>query len=116
MNSGIFLQLFTQIKVVLHHRHDRDATRNNVRLSDYYRSSSSTARVPDTMGNYVTIPTSGEIRMSTFRDQAQNSFKIRFKNIISTISRNLQTNTYRYSSTQSQFYREYSFYCKHKCN
>ena len=56
-----------------------DAARSNVRLSDYYRSSSSSARVPDTMGNYVTIPTSGEIRMSTFRDQAQAPSKLDLK-------------------------------------
>ena len=45
-----------------------DAIRDNVKLSDFYKGG---ARVPDTIGNYTTIPTSGEIRMSAFRNQAQ---------------------------------------------
>ena len=81
MNSGIASTFYSNQSAFTPQTY-ADATRSNVRLSDYYKSSSSSARVPDTMGNYVTIPTSGEIRMSTFRDQAQAPSKLDLKNII----------------------------------
>ena len=98
MNSGIASTFYSNQSGFTPQTY-ADATRNNVRLSDYYRSSSSTARVPDTMGNYVTIPTSGEIRMSTFRDQAQAPSKLDLKTSYQQLA-GPQTNTYRYSSTQ----------------
>ena len=92
-----------------------DATRQNVKLSDFYRGVTKThtfsggshnyQRVPDTMGNYVTIPTSGEIRMSAFRDQAQAPAKDQLKTAYSQLagpegpgSSNNGNN--RYSATQ----------------
>ena len=56
MNSGMLSTLLNQSGFTPQTYADFP-TRSNVRLSDYYRSSSSSARVPDTMGNYVTIPT-----------------------------------------------------------
>lgn len=86
-----------------------DAARQNVKLSDFYRGVTKThagtglthtyQRVPDTMGNYVTIPTSGEIRMSVFRDQAQAPAKDQLKTAYQQLA-GPQQQTYRYSGTQ----------------
>ena len=75
-----------------------DATRSNVKLSDFYKGSD---RVPDTIGNYATIPTSGEIRMSAFRDQAQLMKKADLREAYSQLaSREGPTQYSRYSATQ----------------
>ena len=73
-----------------------DKNRSNVKLSDFYRGGS---RVPDTMGNYVTIPTSGQISMGTFRDQAQLPTKKEMFTAYQQLA-GPQQNTYRYSGTQ----------------
>lgn len=88
-----------------------DATRQNVKLSDFYRGVTKThtfsggnhtyQRVPDTMGNYVTIPTSGEIRMSVFRDQAQAPAKDQLRTAYLQLGGPAGNATnYRYSGTQ----------------
>lgn len=75
-----------------------DAIRDNVKLSDFYKGG---ARVPDTIGNYTTIPTSGEIRMSAFRNQAQLMKKADLKTAYSQLaSQEGPTQYSRYSATQ----------------
>ena len=73
-----------------------DKNRSNVKLSDFYRGGS---RVPDTIGNYATIPTSGQISMSTFRDQAQLPTKKEMFTAYQQLA-GPEQNTYRYSGTQ----------------
>ena len=51
------------------------------------------------MGNYVTIPTSGEIRIVHLETNTIFPSKLDLKTSYQQLV--LQTNTYRYSSTQS---------------
>ena len=75
-----------------------DKNRSNVKLSDFYRGGS---RVPDTIGNYTTIPTSGQISMGTFRDQAQLPTKAEMKTAYTQLGSHEGPTQYsRYSGTQ----------------
>ena len=75
-----------------------DKNRSNVKLSDFYRGGS---RVPDTIGNYATIPTSGQISMSTFRNQAQLPTKAEMRTAYLQLGGPAGNGTnYRYSGTQ----------------
>tara|TARA_B100001248_G_scaffold222585_1_gene179139 strand:- start:758 stop:2473 length:1716 start_codon:yes stop_codon:yes gene_type:complete len=75
-----------------------DKNRSNVKMSDFYTGGS---RVPDTIGNYSTIPSSGEIRMSAFRDQAQLPTKAEMRTAYLQLGGPAgQGTNYRYSGTQ----------------